>query len=435
MTGDQESGRDLRDEATYDSVRLGQWLAGRARGEGVTRRDLLRLFGGAGLAAAALPLLGTGASAARGAAAATAAGPIVKPLPPDEFYVYGSNAEMRWEVMRDKGYLVPAENFFVRDHTSTPLIDVNTWSLKMFGSGLAGSPAAGNPVTFSYHDLLGMPARSVVSFIECAGNGRSFFTTQQNETVPGTAWLLGAVGVAEWRGVPLAAILDRAGMTSSAVDVMPYGLDPDYVTGGTDYGPVRRPIPVAKALDDVIVAYQMNGKPLPPDSGFPVRFIVPSWVGISNIKWVGQIEVSDTPLVSYWNTQAYRLFGPGYPADGTLITKQVVKSAFELEWNAQLSAGKPYLLTGRSWSGNGAIARTEISTDGGHSWQRARVRNAGVPDAWQLWELPWTPPRPGSYTLQARATDVTGALQPATVPYNTLGYLFGGTVQHPVTAS
>jgi DMSO/TMAO reductase YedYZ molybdopterin-dependent catalytic subunit len=437
MNGELDTGQDLGDEATYDSVRLSQWLAGRAGG-GVSRRGALRLFGGAGLAAAAAPLLGAGAAHSPRAAAATTSdtsGPIVKPLPPDWFYVYGSNAEMRWEVMRDKGYFVPAENFFVRDHTSTPLIDASTWTLKVFGTGLAGSPTAGNPVTFRYDDLLGMPARSVVSFIECAGNGRSFFTTQQNQTVPGTPWLLGAIGVAKWRGVRLSTVLERAGITRAAVDVMPYGLDPDFVTGGVDYGPVRRPIPVRKALDDVILAYEMNGHPLPPDSGFPVRFIVPSWAGISNIKWVGQIEVSAAPLVSYWNTQAYRLFGPGYPADGTLITKQVVKSAFELEWNAQLKAGRPILLTGRSWSGNGAIARTDISTDGGQSWRRARVRHFGVADAWQLWELPWTPPQAGSYTLQARATDVTGVTQPVTVPYNTLGYLFGGIAGHPVTAS
>jgi hypothetical protein len=93
------------------------------------------------------------------------------------------------------------------------------------------------------------------------------------------------------------------------------------------------------------------------------------------------------------------------------------------------------LLTGRSWSGNGAIARTDISTDGGQSWRRARVRHFGVADAWQLWEFPWTPPRAGSYTLQARATDVTGVTQPITVPCNALGYLFDGIAGHPVTAS
>jgi DMSO/TMAO reductase YedYZ molybdopterin-dependent catalytic subunit len=349
--------------------------------------------------------------------------------------VYGSNAERRWEVMQGQGYFVPNANFFVRDHTSTPLIDADTWTLDVFGTGLRGAPTQANPVQFTYQDLLNLPSQTVISFIECAGNGRSFFTTQQDEPTPGAQWLLGAIGVAEWRGVPLSTILELAGITRQAVDVMPYGLDPDYVTGGTDYGPVRRPFPVSKAFDDVILAYEMNGVPLIPDSGYPVRAIVPSWAGIANIKWVGQIEVSDTPLFSYWNTLAYLLFGPTYPTAGQLITTQVIKSAFELEWDAQLPAGQPYLLTGRSWSGNGPIAYTQISTDGGQSWHYAIPRDASLPNAWQLWEYPWHTPSPGSYTLQAKATDITGATQPVTVPFNTLGYLFDGIVQHPITTA
>jgi DMSO/TMAO reductase YedYZ molybdopterin-dependent catalytic subunit len=367
-------------------------------------------------------------------------GPIVRPLPADEFDVHKLNAEMRWEVMRGQGYVVPNASFFVRNHTATPLIDAETWSLSVFGTGLRGSMTAGTAVRFSYQDLLDLPAQTVTASIECAGNGRSFFASQQRQAVPGTPWRLGAIGVAVWRGVPLSVILDRSGITREAVDVMPYGLDPDYVSGGVNYGPVRRPIPVAKALDDVILAYEMNGAPLPPDNGYPVRVIVPHWVGVASIKWVGAIEVSASPLSSYWNTRAYRLFGPAYPARGTLITTQAVRSAFELEWNAQLPAHRDYLLTGRSWSLNGSIARTEISTDGGRRWQlatsrRPGARTAGPEAAWQLWEFPWRAPGPGSYTLQARAADITGATQPATATFNTLGYQFDGIVRHPVTTA
>ena len=410
-------------EAAYDSERLDQWLAGRARWNGMSRRNVRRMPGTMGLATVALP------STARQPTASS--GPIIKPLHPGEFYAYGSNAEMRWDVMRGKGDVVPNASFFVRNHTSTPLIDAATWTLSVFGTGLQGQA----PVWFSYQDLLDLPARTVVTFIECAGNGRGFFASQQGQTAGGTPWKLGAIGVAAWRGVPLSVVLERSGITPAAVDVMPYGLDPDFIAGGVSYGPVRRPIPVAKALDDVILAYEMNGEPLPPDSGYPVRAVVPHWAGVSSIKWVGQIEVSATPLVSYWNTQAYRLFGPSYPADGTLVTTQVVKSAFELEWNARLPANRPYLLTGRSWSGNGAIAYTEISTDGGRHWHRAIPRGRGLPGAWQLWEFPWHTPRPGSHALQARATDVTGATQPVAVPRNTDGYLFGGVVRHLITTA
>jgi DMSO/TMAO reductase YedYZ molybdopterin-dependent catalytic subunit len=178
----------------------------------------------------------------------------------------------------------------------------------------------------------------------------------------------------------------------------------------------------------------MNGKPLPPDHGFPVRLVVPSWVGISSIKWVGDIEVSDAPLFSPWNTVYYRLFGPGYPPEGSApLTRQVLKSAFELPWDATVNAGRTTLLRGRSWSGHGPVRRVEVSTDGGTSWHRARTRGPAGATGWLRWELPWRPGGTGPRTLMARATDATGATQPDVAPYNTLGYLFGAVVRHPVT--
>jgi hypothetical protein len=117
------------------------------------------------------------------------------------------------------------------------------------------------------------------------------------------------------------------------------------------------------------------------------------------------------------------------------VTRQVVKSAFELAWNARLASGRTHLLRGRSWSADGRIRHVEVSTDGGTSWRRARPISAGTDRAWQRWEFPWRPPAPGTYTLRARATDVTGATQPARTPYNTLGYLFGAVVAHPITVT
>jgi DMSO/TMAO reductase YedYZ molybdopterin-dependent catalytic subunit len=156
-------------------------------------------------------------------------------------------------------------------------------------------------------------------------------------------------------------------------------LEPSYVTSGVDLGHVRRPLPVQNALKDVLLAYEMNGETLPPDHGFPVRVIAPSWAGISSIKWLGRIEVSRAPLISAWNTQYYRLFGPDYPADGTLISRQVIKSAFELLWDGTLAAGHKHLIRGRSWSGNGPIRHVEVSTDG-ETWRGgAPVRSVPRP--------------------------------------------------------
>jgi DMSO/TMAO reductase YedYZ molybdopterin-dependent catalytic subunit len=427
---------DLTDEATYERVRAGQWLSRAADGE-VSRRNLFRVFTGVGLGAAmagaAQAVTGT-ARALTGALDAAADGPIVKPLPPELFIVHGTNAETRWEAMSGQGHLTPADRFFVRNHTATPLIDARTWRLRLWGSGLRGSPAEDRPVEFSYEDLLGLRAETLTAFIECTGNGRGFFTTQQGQTVSGTPWRLGAVGVARWRGVRLATVLDKAGLSGRAVDLLPRGLDADFVDKGVDLGRVRRPLPIAKALKDVLLAYEMNGRPLPADHGFPVRLVVPSWVGIASIKWLGDIQVSDAPLFSPWNTRYYRLFGPDYPPEGgPPLTRMVVKSAFELPWEARLEAGRTHMLRGRSWSGNGRIRHVEVSVDGGATWQRALPHGPRTASAWLSWEFRWTPREAGAHTLLARATDETGGTQPERVPYNTLGYLFGAVVRHPVT--
>jgi DMSO/TMAO reductase YedYZ molybdopterin-dependent catalytic subunit len=424
---------DLLDEGHYDRLRLRQWLVGQARGDGVSRRDLMRLSAALGVAAA-IPALGSPSPAAAApAAASAAAGPIVKPLPPELLTLLGTNAEMRWSSMRDQGHLVPIDRFFVRNHTSTPLIDADTWRLQLFGAGLRDSPTAAAPVEFTYRQLRRLPSETVTAFVECAGNGRSYFGSQQGQTVSGTAWKLGAVGVARWRGVRLSTVLRHAGLTRHAVDVLPSGLDPNYVTGGVDLGPVRRPLPVRKALHDVLLAYEMNGQPLPADHGHPVRLIVPSWVGIASIKWVGRIEVATEPLFSPWNTQYYRLFGPDHPVEGVPFDRQVVKSAFELDSGAQLPVGRTTRLTGRSWSANGRIRRVDVSVDGGRSWRRARLTGPG--SGWQRWHLDWTPAAAGAYELRARATDERGNRQPDVAPFNSLGYLFGGVVRHPVTVS
>ena len=404
------------DEVAYDRLRLGQWLAGRAHG--FSRRDLLKLTAAAGVAGAL----------AEASPASAADGPIVKPLPPELFKPFGTNAETLWSSLAGVGYHVPIDRFFVRNHTSTPVVDKAAWRLEVFGAGLRGGP-----VSFSLRDLERLPsvARSVT--VECAGNGRSYFTSQQGQTVSGTAWGLGAVGVARWRGVRLSTVLRRAGLSSRAVDVQASGLDPNYVTGGVDLGPVRRPLPVRKALDDVILAYEMNGSPLPADHGAPVRLIVPSWIGIASIKWVGRIEVSDVPLFSPWNTQFYRLFGPDFPTDGQPFDRQSIKSAFEIDPGATFRAGERVRLTGRSWSAGGRIKHVEVSTDGGIRWRRARPVGPSVDNAWQRWELDWKP-EAGAHILQARAFDVRGNSQPEVATFNTLGYLFDAVVKVPVTA-
>ena len=407
------------EEQAYDQERLEHWLWRLGR-QDLSRRTLLRAAalgaGGAALGFALPTLTPTTAAAATG---------IVKPTPPELFRLLGTNAEMLWEAMAGQGYLTGIDRFFVRNHTTTPSIDLKSWRLRIEGSGVK------KPVDLNYAQVVKLGCETVTKFVECAGNGRSFFASQQGTPASGSQWRLGAVGVAEWTGVPLAAVLERAGLSESAVDVMPEGLDDPVGTQGH----VRRPLPIEKALDpDTLLVYAMNGKVLPADHGFPIRLLVPGWAGIASIKWVGRIEVSTDPLFSAWNTTLYRLFGDAYP-DNPLVTDQAVKSAFELPFPATLPGGS-HTLTGRSWSGIAGIAGVDVSVDGGVSWQPATLAGRNKPQAWVQWSVPWSP-APGDYVLKARGRDLASPsrVQPDTVPFNTQGYLFGAVVDHPVTVT
>jgi len=405
---------DLRNEGIYGQVRADQFVRERAKAAGLSRRRFLQIV----TAASSVAVVGEIGS--RAVNAQTGTDLVVKPTPPEFFYDLGANKEMRWEVMYSRGYVVPNELFFVRNHSRTARLDAASWRLRVEGTGVS------SPRDFTYDDILALPSVSVTRFVECAGNGRSFFETTYGKKAQGGQWKFGAVGVAEWTGVPLREVLDRAGLRRTAQDVMPEGLDELRV---------RRPMPIAKALaDDTLLVYAMNGQTLPPDHGFPVRVLVPGWVGVANTKWVGRIEVSDRPLWSAWNTESYVLIGPGYrpspPAQGPVLTFQTVKSAFELPWDGQLPVG-PRLLRGRSWSGHGKIKKVEVSLDRGVTWLEARLRDPNITQAWVRWDIDWSP-QPGDYALRARATDEHGNLQPAATSWNDQGYLYGGIIGHPV---
>ncbi|OEJ24204.1 sulfite oxidase [Streptomyces agglomeratus] len=396
---------------------------------GVGRRDLLKLLAATPLAAQWAAAPGAAASPSGAVSRPVSAPGIVKPLPPGLFTVRGTNAETDVAAFAGTGRLTPADRFFVRNHTSTPRLGESQWKLTVWGSGLRGGP-----VEFTYGQLRSLPSVTRTAFLECAGNGRAYYDSQQGQPVTGTPWTLGAIGVARWRGVRLADVLRRAGIDDRAVDVMPRGLDDEFVAGGVGMGRPRRPMPVAKAMDDVILAYEMNGEPLPYDHGFPVRVVAPSWVGIASIKWLGDIEVSATPLSSPWTTRYYRLFGDAYPPEGSApLTRQTIKSLFECAPGTAFEAGRIHRLTGRSWSAAAAVRRVEVSTDGGAHWRPAKLRDTLHRDSWVRWSADWRPRREGPAELLARATDAAGNTQPVTSVHNAQGYLFDAVVRHRVT--
>ena len=407
---------NLLREDDYLAARADEYLWSESKKLGLSRRSFLKLLAAAGSLA---PLAG-GAMLPLSVRAQTPQ-PVLKPTPPELFNDFGSNKEMRWEAMYGRGYLVPNDLFFVRNHTRTPTLEVNKWRLKIEGSGVDRS------LELTYDDLLAMPAVSFVRYVECAGNGRSFFEAAHGKKAQGTQWKLGAIGVAEWTGVPLRELLERAGIKKTARDVMPEGLDDLKV---------RRPMSADKAMEeDTLVVYAMNGQPLPADHGFPARVLTPGWIGVANVKWVGRIQVSEEPLFSQWNTDTYVLIGPDYkpsaPAKGPILSLQSVKSALELPWNGEITAGRR-LLRGRAWSPQGKIERVEYSLDQGKSWQRARLREPNISKAWVRWDADWDA-RPGKQLIRVRASDERGNAQPERVAFNEQGYLYNALVDHPIT--
>jgi DMSO/TMAO reductase YedYZ molybdopterin-dependent catalytic subunit len=379
----------------------------------ISRRRFLTAGGAAGAAAMA----GAAETAAAAQAPAKTGGPHVKPLPREVFIDHGLNQETRLETLR--GYVTPASHFFVRNHTNTPSVDLATWRLRIEGN------AVEQPLQLSFDELQRLPSRSVICYVECAGNGRGFFKELQGKVASGTQWRFGAIGVAEWTGVPLATVLEmarvRPGTPRDVLNVLVEGLDSVKV---------RRPMSLAKALEEeTLLAYAMNGEPLPPDHGFPLRAIVPGWVGINNVKWVGRVEVRDQAIDVPTTTTSYVLDGPDYPTK-TPVRLQTIKSAVALPWGASLPAGR-HRVRGFAWSPAGRIRGVEYSLDRGASWRPATLREPNLPRAWVRWDFEWDA-RPGDHVIVTRATDERGNTQPASIPWNAQGYGYNVPVPHPV---
>jgi DMSO/TMAO reductase YedYZ molybdopterin-dependent catalytic subunit len=371
-----------------------------------TRRHFLATSAGA---AAAL--------AAASEAVAQAPKLHVKALPSDVFISHGINQETRLETLR--GYLTPASHFFVRQHAATPALDARTWRLRVEGNAIE------RPLDLGFDDLLRLPSRSVIAFIECAGNGRGFFKEFMGKVASGTQWRFGGIGVAEWTGVPLGAVLELAKVRRETPrDIL------NVLIEGLDAVKVSRPISLAKAFEeDTLLAYAFNGEPVPPDHGFPVRAIIPGWVGINNVKWVGRIEVRNTTIDVPTTTTSYVLEGPDY-ASKVVLRLQTIKSAVALPWGATLPAGRQRV-RGFAWSPVARISRVEYSLDRGATWQSALLREPNIARAWARWDFEWDA-RPGEHVILTRAVDDQGNAQPGSIPWNAQGYGYNVPVPHPV---
>jgi DMSO/TMAO reductase YedYZ molybdopterin-dependent catalytic subunit len=380
--------------------------------ETVTRRKFLATG-----AAGTLALASSTEAVAQTAAAQKS---HAKSVPGAIFIDHGINQETRLETLQ--GYLTPASHFFVRQHATTPVLDIRTWRLRVEGN------AVERPVELGFEDLLRLPSRSVIAYVECAGNGRGFFKEFMGKVASGTQWRYGGIGVAEWTGVPLGVVLELSKVKRDTPrDIL------NVLVEGLDSVKVNRPISLVKAFEeDTLLAYAFNGEPVPPDHGFPVRAIVPGWVGINNIKWVGRIEVRNSVIDVPTTTKTYVLEGPDYPSK-VVLREQTIKSAVALPWAATLPAGRQRV-RGFAWSPVGRISRVEYSLDRGATWRPAFLREPNITRAWVRWDFEWDA-RPGDHVILTRAVDDQGNAQPATIPWNAQGYGYNVPVPHPVKVS
>jgi sulfane dehydrogenase subunit SoxC len=328
---------------------------------------------------------------------------------------------LRWPI-------TPLGLHYLLVHYDIPQVDPAVWRLELGGT-------VSRPLSLSLEDLRSRPAVDLVATMECAGNGRARLEPRPFSQ----PWLQEAVGTARWRGVPLASLLAEVEPLDGAVEVAFTGLD-----GGVEGGvPQRyaRALRVDDALDgEVLLAYEMNGVPLPPQHGFPLRLVVPGWYGMTNVKWLARIDVLDRTFDGYQQVTGYRMRADEDDA-GTPVTRMVPRALLvppgEPDFHTRvrhLPPG-PVALEGRAWSGLGRVARVEVSADGGASWWPAALEDEdGSRWAWRRFTTTWEA-EPGEHVLACRAADDAGNEQPLDPPWNVGGYANNAVHRIPVVVA
>ncbi|MGE0104576.1 MAG: sulfite oxidase [Blastocatellales bacterium] len=317
-------------------------------------------------------------------------------------------------------YLTPKDLFYVRTHTYPARVeakDAASWPLKIDGM-------VDRPMAITLDELKKLPRASVTVTLECAGNGRAFY----DPPVPGIQWEKGAVGTCRWTGARLSDVLKKAGLKAGVTYIAANGADkpvgkmPDFI----------RNVPVAKAMHpDTILAYEMNGEPIPQLHGFPLRLIVPGWEGAYAVKWVNHLEALDKEHEGFFVKTAYRYpnkrVAPGAavpPQDMEPLTGLIVKSLINAPLDGSTHKPGRIRISGFAWAGESSISRVDVSMDNGSTWVQAKLGREKEKYSWQSFEHEFTIDKPGAYQLMARATDDKGRQQPVVPQWNPSGYLW-----------
>jgi DMSO/TMAO reductase YedYZ molybdopterin-dependent catalytic subunit len=343
----------------------------------------------------------------------------------EELQLAARNHGMPLEALRFD--VTPVGLHYLLTHFDIPAVD-ESWRLVLDGN-------VGSPFELSLDELRALPAHEVVATMECAGNGRARLTPRPVSQ----PWLQEAVGTGRWRGVRVRDLLERAQPGAGALEVLFTSFDRGVEDG--EEQSFQRSLPLELALgDDVLLAYELNGEPLPPQHGRPLRLLVPGWYGMTNVKWLARVTVIDEPFAGYQQARAYRVRQvedePGTALDHIRPRALMVPPGIPefLSFMRMVRAGT-VTVEGRAWSGHGAIEAVEVSTDDGRSWSPARVEPTALgPWAWRRWTFDWQA-TPGEHVLACRARDAAGHEQPLEPEWNLGGYVNNAVQRVPVTVT
>jgi DMSO/TMAO reductase YedYZ molybdopterin-dependent catalytic subunit len=330
------------------------------------------------------------------------------------------NAETPVEALRS--WITANSVFFNRNQGGIPAEPISLEEWKLFIDG-----EVENPLQLTMDQLLRMLKVTVANTLECSGNGRSLL----KEKAIGNPWTIGGVGNAVYGGVWLREVLQKASLKSSAKHVSFEGYDQPLGSAGVEF---IRSIPIEKAMSTTLLAYEMNGEPLPLKHGYPLRALALGWTGANCVKWLSKITVLDHPYEGFFMDKVYRIFQKGEdPASGEIVTGLTVKSIITQPVdNEELSPGTIVIL-GAAYAGESAIESVELSLDNGKNWTEAQFFGPHEKFAWRQWQHIWEVRDKGDYTILSRAIDSQGHRQPMIADWNVLGYGTNGVEEHAIT--
>jgi DMSO/TMAO reductase YedYZ molybdopterin-dependent catalytic subunit len=330
-----------------------------------------------------------------------------------------------------QSHITPNELFYIRNHwREPPRLDAATYRLEVAGEVM-------RPLRLNLQEILELPKRRMQVTLECCGNSPvpEYWAKQMRQVMEKVTGH-GIMSNAEWAGVSLAQVLERAGLKPTAKDIVFTGADhgPDEIVGDPPEVTYERALPLEKAMHpDTLLAYEMNGEALPVMHGYPLRLLVPGWYGMNSIKWLVGIKAIDHTFDGFYQTERYMVMnGPGAKTFYTYLNEMRVKSIITNPTPGEIVSLGTYRVAGAAWSGEKEIVRVEISTDGGQTWQEAKL-SPRTNYSWYRWEFAWQP-RAGNYTLMSRATNNKGETQPMEFPNQWDGRSYGNNMvfQHPV---